>query len=407
MSVCSTTVSTTIRLGRHGGRLALALLLVGTLLLVPAAHAEDTHKTAQLLAQRATVAFDAGDFDRAGEMFHEAFRADARAGYLFDAARAYQLARNLESAEKLFRAYLEAADRDPAQEAKAREHLKDVRTKAAADKLAEADAAAKSGRHRVAAELYHSALEMAPDRTDILLRAAKAEQAAGDLPGAERDYRTALDRLPAESAERRETTALLQEVREKRGALLAEPRAASPLPTSLQPKAESPSRVMPGPVPAIGPSQLGTRDAARSTPAPPLTAGPDAYAASLLSASAPPAARPSSSIRRPIGWVLFGAGIVAAGTAGYLFATASVDRALLDRELAVKNGQGLIVGLSHDDASAKAQSIADRKTSAAIAVGVGGVGVAVGLILVATGGSSTVAVLPGPSPAGATLAWRF
>ncbi|MBI5607535.1 MAG: hypothetical protein HY902_01490 [Deltaproteobacteria bacterium] len=109
---------------------ALALPLVLALLLaqVPvSSHAAPATGTAQAIAAEACAAFDAGEFERAVDLYLAAYRADpAQVGMIYAAARAAHLAGQLDRADELYRQALQNPGLASDLAEQARQHLADL-----------------------------------------------------------------------------------------------------------------------------------------------------------------------------------------------------------------------------------------------------------------------------------------
>lgn len=171
-------------------------------------------KLAAAMAQKAITAYERGDYARAAQLYVEAARAEGgRPDYVYAAARAEQLAAQLDRAQEHYAQALADARLPAALRDKAATYLGEVRALRAEAKVAEADKALDGGDARLAAQLYHDAHEAVPDRHAWLFKAAVAEQAAGDLTAAERDYAAYLERAPEGSEDRKQASIRLDALR--------------------------------------------------------------------------------------------------------------------------------------------------------------------------------------------------
>lgn len=217
-----------------------------------------------------------------------------------------------------------------------------------------------------AALLYAQAFRTWPGELLYLYNAARAEQRAGQLETAERDYQQFVDEAPPDHVELEKARAHLAEVRAARN-------AATP-----SPKATAPASAKPSPAPRVDPV------VPRSQPAPPSTS----------------AARSTGAVVLLVGGVglAIGGGVLLAGAAG--------DQSVLDGKLAqVKDGG--IVGIDHATAASEQAAINGRIYTGWALVAGGAVAGVIGGVLLATAPKAQVAVAPWPSGNGLTLAARF
>ena len=344
-----------------------------TVTLPQLAWAADNAKFATTMAKQALAAYLSGDFSRAAQLYLEAYRSDPRAGYLCAAARAQHLGGAFDKALEHYRQALALADLDASLRAKTQAYMAEILLARADAKAVEAEKAARTGDLRLAAQLYHDAFTLAPLRFDWLFKAAVAEQMAGDLAAAARDYDAYLQGAPAAAEDRNQARVRLDGLRGpavKRAIVHANP----------QPK-------------AVATSQPGPTVAPRPREKPALTVEKP----SLI------LAKQGENATRWLGWSLIGGGVgLLAGGAGLYFAQGS-DRKALDDAMAQEDN-GKIVGIGYDAYFRKREDLNAAYRNAAILGGVGAVAVGVGAWwLVRT----PVRVSPGPGAAGVSLAWGF
>ncbi len=178
------------------------------------------------MAQKAITAYEHGDYARAAQLYLEAARTEGgRPDFVYAAARAEQMAALLDRAQEHYAQALADARLPAALREKAELYLREVRALRAEAKVAEADRALESGDARLAAQLYHDAHEAVPDRHAWLFKAAVAEQAAGDLVAAQRDYAAYLERAPEGSEDRKQAYIRLEALRK--------PAVPSPVPATV------------------------------------------------------------------------------------------------------------------------------------------------------------------------------
>jgi len=102
-------------------------------------------KVSASLAAKAAAAYAEGDFPRSAQLYLEAYSAKPDALFLYGAARAEQLAGELEAAEQHYRKFVETgAAVDPARVETARQKLAEIRGARAEARAREAEAAEKA-----------------------------------------------------------------------------------------------------------------------------------------------------------------------------------------------------------------------------------------------------------------------
>lgn len=312
------------------------------------------------LVKGAQKEFDAGNFDRAGELFLEIWRQDNRQVVaLYNAARSHHLAGKFEKAEDLYRALLAPGLLDAAAAGKVRGFLEELRPRRAEAKADEATRAEKASNYALAGQLWSDAARMMPEKPVWLLRSARAEHLAGHADAAARGYDGYLAVAPQDAAERGDAQRWRAELR---------PGAAT--------------------APAIG----------RQTPALPAPSvhevGPQA-----------PSVRATSAPARPLaGHATLGAGVLGVVAGGVLLGLAAADESTLQAKVAQTDGKGNVTGVAYGDAEQQATAIESRYRIGWAITGVGAVAAGVGTWLVLRHGDR-VSVAPGQG--GAVVAVRF
>ena len=304
--------------------LAWCCIAVTAATLPHTAWAVDKVAAAASMARQAANAYEAGDYPRASDLYESAWALNPRdSAVLYSAARAAQLAGNLDRADALYRRFLALPQDGTGDYAeKAKQHLAEIPQKRAADQAAAAAQARSGGHPALAAELYHAALLLDPARFAWLLEAARAEQAAGNKEAALADYRAWQDKAPADAAERHEVAAAL---------LALEPPVAAPE------------------VPAVATPRVRRIEAT------------------------PPRTWPA--------WTTVAVGGVAAVVGGGLWLSANGQDQQLQRDLAVTDAKTTwITGVTRDAAHSRATEIEGNYRTAAIATSVGVAIVAAGLV---------------------------
>ncbi len=149
------------------------------------ADAPAASKTVAALLAAAQKQLDAGNFERAAELFVEIWRMDkTTVPALYNAARSFQLAGQLDKSERLFREMLALADLDPQARAKAQTQLDAVLAKRAERRADEAASAESAGQYEAAVALWADALTLDPKRTEWLKRLGRAAHLGGKRPQA-------------------------------------------------------------------------------------------------------------------------------------------------------------------------------------------------------------------------------
>lgn len=136
-------------------------------------------KTIVALLAAAQKQLDAGNFERAAELFLEIWRLDrSTIPALYNAARSFQLAGQLDKSERLFRELLALAELPPAARSKAQTQLDAVQVKRGERRAEDAHRSESAGQFEVAMAMWSEALALDPDRVDYLRRLGRAAQLA-------------------------------------------------------------------------------------------------------------------------------------------------------------------------------------------------------------------------------------
>ena len=173
--------------------------------------------TVEAMIAAAQREFDAGNFARAGGLFLAIWRQGpssdrAQLAALYNAARAYQLAEELDQAEALFRE-LAAYPGIPAEVAsKAATQLEAVVERRADLRASMAAKAERDGNMRLAASLWADALGLRPARLDWVLRRSRALQLAGEPAAARQGYQAWLNASASSDPQRPQVERWLREL---------------------------------------------------------------------------------------------------------------------------------------------------------------------------------------------------
>ncbi|MBI5609033.1 MAG: tetratricopeptide repeat protein [Deltaproteobacteria bacterium] len=327
-------------------------------------------KVVQALIAAAQKEFDAGNFERAGELFLEIYRQDPETrAALYNSARAYQLAGKIDKADELFKELLAIPDLDPGLKGKATNQLELLQTKRGERKADDADRAEKAGQWAAAAGMWAEAIKLVPAKTAWQLRLARALHLAGQAAQAVEAYDKYLAATPESSEDRAQVKAWRDELTRK------------PEPEPVKPEPVKPEPVRPEP--------------AKPEPAKPEPAKPEKTPTPVIRAPAP---APSRTV--PLAVMGGGAALVVVG--GVVLGLAAADDSALQEKFA---GTGPISGISHTEAQAEAERISRNYAIGWALTGVGVVGAGVGAWLWMSQPQAKVAVLP--QPGGLSFAARF
>ena len=162
-------------------------------------------KLVPVLITAAKKEFDGGNFERAGELYLQIWQQDnSLMVALNNAGRAYQMAGRLEKADELYRLYLQQPQAEPAGIAKVRGYQAELQVARADLKVEGAARAESEGKFALAAQLWHDAERLVPDRWPWVLRGARAEQQAGRPAEAAEGYQRYLAGASIDAPERAE-----------------------------------------------------------------------------------------------------------------------------------------------------------------------------------------------------------
>ena len=189
------------------GQFAVLCVTIAAVLMptITLAQGTDRSKAAQTMAATAMKSYQDGKYDRAAELFLNAWRTDPdNSSLLYNAARATHLHGKLDRAEELYREFRTQAKREPMLDEKAKTYLDELRLKRAEAKADEAAEAGKAGDAAAAAQLYRLAADGAPERPEYCFRAAKAELQAGRPAEARAALDAYLKKAPAAAPDRPE-----------------------------------------------------------------------------------------------------------------------------------------------------------------------------------------------------------
>ncbi|MBM4346023.1 MAG: hypothetical protein FJ100_21830 [Deltaproteobacteria bacterium] len=331
----------------------------------PMARAAPLSPTVQAVVTTAEKAFGAGQYDRASELFEQAYKAAAtETTLLYNAARAAQMAKQWDRSEALYVQYQALPNRDPKYVDKATQYLPDVRAARQAQRVDEAKAKAKDGdqyqkekRYREASAAYRDAWRLIPEQLEYLFRAGAAAALGCDEAVARQYLTDYLQKAATDAPDRIEAQARLDGIAKtcKDGHPISQSEV-------VVRKVDETVVRRTGDTASDGTGSIGL-------------------------------------------WVAVGGG-VAALAGGVIYGIGAANRA--DFEASTKkDANGLIGnGWTVETAKARATEIGNQQTLGAVVAGVGvAAGVAGGVLWWLGKGDSKVAVAP--TPAGAVLAWRF
>lgn len=351
-------------------RLTTCAVLAATALApcTPALAAAPKSKVVQALIAAAQKEFEAGNFDRAGELFVEIWRQDPDSRpALYNAARAFQLAGKLERADELFRELLALPDLDAALKTKAQTQLDVLQRQRGERKAEEADRAEKGGQYAAAAGLWADAVRLLPSKPAWALRQARALHLAGQWAAALAAYDRYLGTTPAPGEDRAQVQAWREEVEQK-----------------LHPPAQPEPRVVPQ-------APVEPAHAATPTEAPPTPAVPAPVQARRE--PVPPVAvakqAPEPASRLPVIVLGGGSALAVAGIVTLLVAKGE------DADLQAKfSTDHKITTITRAQSLAEADRISGHYALGWALTGVGMVGAGVGAWLLASQPQARVTVAP-------------
>ena len=345
---------------------AVTPLLVGLLLAVPG-HAADKAQVAKTMATQASKAYAAGDYGRAAELYLNAWRTDGDPGYLWALARAEHLAGLLEQALEHYKLFIAGPGEEAARVPKAKDYMADIVSGWVAIKIRDAEYAMRSKDYVSAGLLYRDAMALAPDRADLLLRAALAEFAAEHWPESEDLLVAYLNKAPADAPDRKQAEERLKAARRKQS------------PEAIGKPAAMEERLKEVKIAEF-----------RDTPAPP---------------EVPVAAKAVDGPSRMPAYLALGGGALLATAGAVVYARAAADLADYNQKMASKNAAGKVVGISFESAQPLAEQV-NRELGIAVGLGVASVACAgVGVWLLVREPERKVVVVP--TGAGMLIAWRF
>ncbi len=210
-----------------------------------------------------------------------------------------------------------------------------------------------SGTLVLGAQRFPAAFETNPSAGEYLYSAARAEHLSGNHAAARRNYRRYLAGAPKDHA--------LRARAEKHLAGLPPPNARPP------DQRASPASGKPA-VAAGAPGEAGADKARAALSKPGPRHAPGAKATPTLETTAPAAA--AASYRPLIGWTAVAAGAIGLGVGAWLAADAYGRRTGLEDKTAATDG-GPIIGISHEEAIAEANTIDGDLRTGSVVIGAG------------------------------------
>ena len=361
--------------------------LLATAALGGAVPAAPKSKVVLALIAAAQKEFDAGSFERAGELFLEIWHQDPTTQpAIYNAARAYQLAGRIDRADELFRELLAVPDMDAVLKGKAQTQLDTLQAKRAERKADEADRAEKANQYVAAAGLWGEAIALLPAKSAMpagkiawLLRHARALHLGGQLAPAQAAYDRYLAATSESSPDRAQVVAWKQELTQALQPAVEPPAA---------PVAPSGAVEAPAPTVAVAPSAPVT---------PPVVVAPPSTVPPVQSVVAP---TPEPSRTVPLLALAGGGALAVAGVA--VVALASRDETTLR---AHQGPDGKVKGISLADYTAQADAISGRYRIGWTLTGLGVVGAGVGTWLWLSAPQARAALVP--TWGGVAVAGRF
>lgn len=330
----------------------------------------DKSKAAEGMAQQATEAYTRGEYERAAELYANAFRTDALPNYLYGQARAEQVAGKNDAATEHFKQFMTLPDAEPDRVAKAKDMLAEIDKKAQDARVAEGEQAARSGDFRLAAQIWVDVVKRAPNRVELLYRAGVAYYQAADHQNALAQFDAYLRSAPANATDRNQAQMRRDALAEKLGQ-------------------------------AKNPKVAGdTKTDAKA----PDGAGKDPKAeASGGTVDAKPRAEAKATWP---GWAVTGTGVALLGAGVGVYLSTRGDSSALAADTA-KSGGNLVSKISFEEADRRAAAIRSTQTIGLVMAGAGVAATGVGVWLLLSQTDSKVAVAPGPGLWGTSVAVRF
>jgi tetratricopeptide (TPR) repeat protein len=349
----------TDRLQKKGLAVALAVFSAMPALAPRMAAAAPSSKVAQALTNAAQKEFDAGNFERAGDLFLQIWQHDkSQMAALYNAARAFHLGGKLDAADDLYRELLGSGRLDEAQAAKVKGFQTELQGRRANAKADEAGRAETAGNYSLAAQLWADAGRLAPKKYAWMLRGARAEQLAGHADAALKGYERVLAEAPTDAPERKDALRWRLELKPIAGSAAQEPTKRA----------------------------LGIEANASK---------PESNSESQAQTKGSPVA----------GYVTLTAGVLSLIAGGVILGMARSADGDLQAKFAQKDSQGKVNGIAQVDGYTEANRIESKYQVGWIAAGAGVVGAAVGTWLVVRSRDGKVAV--GPDGSGARMVVRF
>lgn len=318
------------------------------------------NKTVQALIAAAQKQVDSGNLERGADLFVEIWRLDRTAhAALYNAARLYQLVGNLEKSETLWRDLLGEPGVPADAREKAQAKLAEVQQRRMERRTEDAARAEGNGQYGVAADLWSEAVAADGTRSDWLRRWGRALHLAGRHAQARSVYERYLGHPAGASAERAQVEAW---------------RAELVGPAERPPVIEAPV----APAAAVAPAD---REAHRAPPvtaaaqhptvAPTVRAAPEPPPGSAV----PPRGEATAETTAPKVLTTLSLGVALAG--GVVLWLAEQERTRLNEDTWGAVASGRSIDMTHADAQARANAIAQRRS---IGVGVAGGGGALALV---------------------------
>ncbi len=286
-------------------------------------------KVVKALSAAAQREFDAGNFDRAGELFLQIYRQEpSELGALYNAARAHHMAGKLAQAAELYAEILAHPQFEAPVKTKVQAFAAEVAKKRGQKAADEAQQAEAANNFSLAAQRWADAVGFQADRRDWQLRRARAEQLAGHADVAVAMYDEWLQAAKADEPQRGDAERWRDELRPAAKVVVAKPDRVpvAPVPVVSKPAEPRPAPVLAYAVLGTGVAALlgggvvlGLASSADSTLQSQVQHRDSAGHVDAISYTA--AAQEASRIegQYQLGWALAGAGVVAAGVGTWLW----------------------------------------------------------------------------------------
>lgn len=348
----------------------LAALVLVTVVALPAIAAEhgpafDANKAALAMGHKGMEAYERGEYAKSADLFVNAWKTDkSEPEFLFSAARAQQLCGRQDQAAASFREFIAHPKARPDRVKRAQTLLAEIERARMDARVQEGQDAAAKGDHKLAATIWLQAQHDAPERVELLYKAAVAKYQSGDAAGAKSLLEQYLSTAPSAAPDRAAARARLDALREP-----GKPAGGAAAQVESKPR----------------PSTVEDTRGSGPVTAPVQVESPGATTASKWPA-----------------WVIAGSGgaIALAGLGVFLSTLGD-----LKTYNTASGANGTPPTVTLDEAQSQYQSLHNRDIAAAVMGGVGLVGVGIGVWMLVQEPTRSTAMVPTQN--GLSLVGRF